>query len=107
MNADRLLPVTALPLLLFWTLVAGSSTSEAIDGNYKSLAACVAEGKKQVEMGNARKADYETALAAYQRKGKTLATTEDYDVGWECIPSDGSARTYGGYWKAKANRPQP
>lgn len=109
MKVDRLWPVTALSLLLFWTLVAGSSTSMAIDGNYKSLAACVAEGKKQVERADARKEEEERDRAAIERAhpGHTLVTSEDYDVGWECIPSDGSSRTYGGYWETKAYRPKP
>jgi hypothetical protein len=105
MNAHRLWPVTALLLLLFW-LFSGTNTSELI--TYKSLAACVSEGKKQVERGNARKAECEKEDQdpALKRKGQpSLGTFEDCDVGWECTPSDGSAITYGGHWKAKANRP--
>jgi hypothetical protein len=105
MNAHRLWPVTALPLLLFW-LFSSTNTSDLM--TYKSLAACVAEGKKQVEKGDARKAvcEKEDEDAALKRKGQpSLGTSEDCEVGWECKPSDGSASTYGGHWKAKAHRP--
>jgi hypothetical protein len=109
MKVDRVWPLAALPLLLFWTLFNGSGTWSGFDGNCKSLAACIAEGKKQVESADARKEEERRDRAAIERAhpGHTLITSEDYDVGWECISSDGSSRTYGGYWKTKANRPKP
>jgi hypothetical protein len=93
----------SLPLILFWSLYCGSDTWRGGDGIYKTLSLCAAEGKKQVERADARKEEYERDSVAIQRAhpGKTLATSEDYNVGWECIPSDGSAPTYGGYWLIK------
>ncbi len=88
---------------LLWTLFCGSNTWRGIDGTYKTLNACIAEGKKQVDRSNARRTKFE-ALAAATKKahpGVGVGNDEDYNVGWECVPSDGSPSTYGGYWLIK------
>jgi len=95
--------IISLSLILFWSLYSGSDTSSGGDGIYKTLSLCAAEGKKQVERANVRKEEEERDRAAIERAhpGQTLVTSEDYNVGWKCIPSDGSAPTYGGYWLIK------
>jgi hypothetical protein len=95
-------------LVLFWTLFCGSTTWNGVDGDYKTLAACITEGKRQVELADARRAEFEAGKAAIQKAhpGEGVISQEDYNVQWECRPSDGSTPTYGGYWKTKHNRPQ-
>jgi hypothetical protein len=109
MNTNRLWPATALPLLVFWTLFCGSGTWRGVAGNYKTLTVCEAMGAKEVESADARRAEFVAAKAAMQRShpGKAVVSTEDYNVQWECQPSDGSTPTYGGYGKTKKPRSPP
>jgi hypothetical protein len=110
MNADRPRPITAgLQLLLFWTLFTFTQTSTGIHGDYNSLAACEAMGQKKVEWADAQRAEFVAAKAAKLRSDPDIGvfSTVDYNLHWECKPSDGSTSTYGGYGITKPKRPQP
>jgi hypothetical protein len=91
-------------LFVFWILHVGSTSWSGGGGPFKSLSACIAEGQKDVAAAKARE---EQEYADARAHGyKEWATQEDFDVGWECAPSDHLSSTYGGAWKDKGE-PRP